>query len=42
MDDILAADIFKCIFVNEEVRILIKMSLKFVSKGRIDNNHALV
>ena len=42
MEAILAADIFKCIFVNEKVRILIKMSLKFVPKGRIDNNHTLV
>ena len=39
MDAILAADIFKCVFVNEKARILIKMSLKFVPKGRIDNNH---
>ena len=34
--------IFKCIFVNEEFNILIKISLKFVLKGPIDNNPALV
>ena len=28
---------FKCMFVNENVRISIKMSLKFVLKGLIDN-----
>ena len=39
---ILADDIFKYIFVNEKVRILIKISLKFVPKGVIDNNQALV
>ena len=35
-------DIFKCIFVNEKLYILIKISLKFVPKGPIDNNPALV
>ena len=30
-------DIFKCIFVNENARISIKISLKFVSKGPINN-----
>ena len=30
-------DIFKCIFLNENVWILIKISLKFVPKGRISN-----
>ena len=33
---------FKCIFVNENSSILIKISLNFVSKGPIDNNPALV
>ena len=35
-------DIFKCIFMNEDVRILIKISLKFVPKDPINNNPALV
>ena len=35
-------DIFKCIFVNEKFWILIKISLKFVPKGLIDNDPALV
>ena len=35
-------DIFKCIFLNENVWILIKVSLKFVPKGSIDNISALV
>ena len=35
-------DIFRCIFVNEKFCILIKISLKFVPKGPIDNNPALV
>ena len=30
-------DIFKCIFLNENVWILIKISLKFVPKGPINN-----
>ena len=37
-----AEDIFKCIFFNEYCCILIKISLKFVRKGPIDNNPALV
>ena len=37
---ILADDIFKCIFLNENVRILIQLSLKFVPKGPIDNKSA--
>ena len=37
-----ADDIFKCIFVNENVWIPIKFSLKFVLKGRINNIPALV
>ena len=34
--------IFSDIFVNEKFRILIKISLKFVPRGPIDNNLALV
>ena len=37
-----ADDIFRCIFVNEKFCIFIKISLKFVPKGPIDNNPALV
>ena len=37
-----ADDTFKHIFLNENVRISIKISLNFVSKGPIDNNPALV
>ena len=37
-----AEDIFKCIFVNENVWIPIKISLKFVPKGPINNIPALV
>ena len=37
-----ADDIFKCIFLNENVWILIKNSLKFVPKGPINNIPALV
>ena len=37
-----AADIFRCIFMNEKFCIWIKMSLKFVPKGAIDINPALV
>ena len=33
---------FKCIFVNENICILIKISLKFVPKSSIDNNSTLV
>ena len=35
-------DIFKCIFLNENVFISIKISLKFVPKGQINNIPALV
>ena len=35
-------DIFRCIFVNEKFRILIKISLTFVPKAPIDNKPALV
>ena len=37
-----ADDTFKRIFLNENVRILITISLKFAPKGPIDNNPALV
>ena len=37
-----ADDIFKYIFLNENVWMPIKISLKFVSKGRINNISALV
>ena len=37
-----ADDLFKCIFLNENVRISIKISLKFVPKDPIDNISALV
>ena len=37
-----ADDTFKCIFLNENVRISIKISLKFVTKGPIYNNPELV
>ena len=33
---------FKCIFFHKKARILIKISLKFVPNGVIDNNQALV
>ena len=37
-----ADDSFTCIFFNENCCILIKFSLKYVRKGPIDNNQALV
>ena len=37
-----ADDIFKCIFLNENIWIPIKISLKFVPKGPINNIPALV
>ena len=37
-----AVDTFNRIFVNENVRIMIKFSLKFVPKGQINNIPALV
>ena len=37
-----ADDIFKCIFLKENVWIPTKISLKFVPKGRINNIPALV
>ena len=42
MAAILSDDNFKCIFLNEKICILIEISLKFVPKGPIDNNPALV
>ena len=42
MTAILADDIFKCIFLNENDRIPIQISLKFVHRGSIDNKPALV
>ena len=33
---------FKCIFLNENVRIAIEISLKFIPKGPINNIPALV
>ena len=38
----MADDSFKCIFLNENVLISINISLKFVPKGPINNNPALV
>ena len=37
-----ADDVFKCIFVNENGWILLKISLKFVPKGPINNIPSLV
>ena len=37
-----ADDSFKCIFLNENVLILIKISLNFIPKGPINNIPALV
>ena len=42
MAAILAADNFKCIFLTQNERILIQISLKFVSRSPIDNVSALV
>ena len=42
MTNILADDIFKCIFLNENVRIFIKISLKFVPGCPIDNTPGLI
>ena len=39
---ILADDNFKWIFLNENDRILIRMSLKFVPRSQISNKPALV
>ena len=37
-----ADDIFKCIFMNENILISIRISLKFVTKGPINNIAALI
>ena len=37
-----ADDIFKCIFLNENAWIPVKISLEFVPKGPINNIPALV
>ena len=42
MAAILADDIFKCIFLNENDIIPIQISLKFVPRSPIDNKPALV
>ena len=42
MAAVLADDNFKCIFLNENYRILIQISLNFVPKGPINNIPALV
>ena len=42
MAAILADDIFKCIFLNQNDIIPIQISLKFVPKSSIDNKPALV
>ena len=42
MDNFLADNIFKCILFNENVWISIKISLKFVPKGSINNIPVLV
>ena len=39
---ILAGDIFKCIFLTENDRIPIPISLKFVPRSPLDNKPALV
>ena len=42
MAAILADDIFKWIFLNENVWIFIKISLKFVPRSPVDNKPAFV
>ena len=42
MATILADDNFKCIFINENDRIPIQISLKFVLRSPVDNKPALV
>ena len=42
MAAIFAVDIFKYIFCNEKVRIVITMSPKLVSKATVNNKQALV
>ena len=42
MAAILTDDMFNCIFLNETVRILIQISLKYDPMSTIDNKPALV
>ena len=42
MAAILADDIFKCIFLNENYKIPIQISLKLVPSSPIDNKSSLV
>ena len=42
MADTSADNIFKCIFLNENVKILIQIWLKLVPRGSNDNKSALV
>ena len=42
MADTFADDILKRIFLNENVKILIQISLEFVSRGSNDSKSALV
>ena len=42
MAAMLADDIFKCIFLNENDRIQIQISLEFVHRSPIDNKPALI
>ena len=42
MATVLADGIFKCIFLNENDRIKIKISLKFIPKSPIDNKQVFV
>ena len=42
MAAILVEDILKCIFLNENHRIPIRISLKFVPRSPVDNKPALV
>ena len=41
MADILADNIFRCVFLNENICILIKISLNFVPKVPIDNKPSI-
>ena len=42
MAAILADNILKCIFLNENDKILIQISLKFIPRSPVDNKPALV
>ena len=42
MAGVFSGDVFKCIFMNENIWISIKISLKLVPKGSINNIPALV